>query len=517
MMTKHSALPITVLLASVALALAACKKREPATLPAASPPVQAAPAVAATPAPAPAAAPVEAPFDFNTVAEVTGTIPPFPYVDYPPKVGEAFQNTVALPMDEVDVILGTQPHRLEGKVTMRSFSHRDAQMSELEVRRNYQNALKAFGAVKVNVDQPGAHYFGDPRMAKLRPLSYDMSYDVYLARKGTARNWIVVMTNDSQTRLLSIEETPFAPTIGYEGAAEPVPLTGAPPRAAQPLDIAALPVNTAPLPPFPYLAYPAKVTEAFRSTRASNFDTVGFIVGNQVRTVEGKVETRTFEDRFVGMSQMAARRNYEAALTGMGAVQVNTTAPEDPALVAANGDGVKLRAKLRVDDIGVPYASYLVRRPDKNIWIAMTAGPDRTHIVVVDEQAMQQSVALVTADTMRTELAAKGHIALYINFDTDRSTIRGDGKPAVDEITALLKKDPSLKLSIEGHTDNTGDEKHNLALSRQRADAVVHALVGSGIDTGRLQAAGRGAAAPIADNQDEVGRAKNRRVELVKI
>lgn len=499
------------------LAATACKRRDPPVLPPASAP---APSAATAAAPSPAIAPAaraETPFDFNSVPEATGTIPPFPYVDYPPKVTESMQNTVTLPMDEVDVILGTQPHRLEGRIAMRSFLHRDAQMSELEVRRNYQNAMKAIGAVKVNVDQPGAHYMADPRMAKLRAPFYDMSYDVYLARKGAARHWIVVMTSDSQTRLLSIEETPFVQTIAYEGAAGPVPATGAPPRAPQPLDINALPVNTAPLPPFPYLAYPAKVTEAYRFTRSASFDAVGFIVGNALRTVEGKVETRTFDDKFAGISQMAARRNYEAALAGLGAVRVDTAAPDDPALVAANGGGAALRTKLHIEDIGVPYASYLVRRPDKNIWLAMTGSPDRTHIVVVDEQVMQQSVALVTADTMRTELAAKGHIALYLNFDTDQATLRADGKPAVDEIAALLKKDPSLKLAVEGHTDNTGDAQHNLTLSRQRADAVVQALVGSGIAHARLQAAGRGAAAPIADNQDEAGRAKNRRVELVKI
>ena len=80
-----------------------------------------------------------------------------------------------------------------------------------------------------------------------------------------------------------------------------------------------------------------------------------------------------------------------------------------------------------------------------------------------------------------------------------------------------MKNDPTLKLLIEGHTDNSGDDAHNLALSRQRADAVVRALAGSGIDGARLQAAGRGAAKPLADNKDEAGRAKNRRVELVKL
>ena len=234
--------------------------------------------------------------------------------------------------------------------------------------------------------------------------------------------------------------------------------------------------------------------------------------------MEGHLTTLVFDNNHAGMSAMALRRNYEAALTGLGAFKVNTAAPEAPALVAASGDEQAMREKkLRIPERNMSYASYLVRTPAKNVWLALMFNDRRTSIVVLEEQAMQQSVTLVTADTMRTALAAQGHIALYINFDTDRATVRSDGKPVVDEIATLLKQNPSLKLSIEGHTDNSGDARHDLTLSRERADAVVHALVRSGIDNARLQAAGRGASAPVADNQDEAGRAQNRRVELVKI
>ncbi len=510
--------PVVLLLC---LSLQACKKPAPVAPPApgvadsapATP--TAAPAPLANAAPAPAA-----PFDFNSVPEAKGAIPPFPYVDTPPKINENNLKVTTFPMDEVDVILGNQVHRLEGRIAMRTFSHRDAAMSELEVRRNYQNALQSFGAVKVNLDQAGVHYTADRRMDNLRPLAYDMSYDVYLARKGTARHWIVVMTSDDTTRLLSIEETPFVQTIGYEGPpgkALAVTATGVPPAAPQPLALGALPVTTATLPPFPYLPFPDQVIEGYRFAKRANFDAASFIVGNQLRTVEGKVEMRTFDNRQARMSAMAVRRNYEAAVKGLGAVKVNTVAPDDKALIAANGDRVALNDKLRIDRIDVPYASYLLRTPDKNIWIALMFADDQTRFVVVEEKAMEQSVTLVTADAMRTELAAKGHIPLYINFDTDNAVIRADGKPAVDEIATLLKNDATLKLSIEGHTDNSGDAKHNLDLSRQRAEAVVRQLVASGIATARLQAAGKGAATPMADNKTEAGRAQNRRVELVKL
>lgn len=523
--TKLCIVPAIILLA---LSLQACKK--PAAQPAAT---SAAPVPAVQPVPAADTAPqsedsviaaleqeaaAATSFDFNSVPEAKNAVPPFPYVAFPPTVGKAFQWDTTLPMDELIVILGDKPHRLEGRLAERRFSHRDAQMSEVEVRRNYENALQAFGAVKVNTRVPD--YPASYRRDRLRQPDSRLSYDVYLVRKGNARHWIVVMTDSDTTRLLSLEEQPFAQTIGYEGAAAngaAVTATGAPTVAPQPLDIHTVPVHTAPLPPFPYLAYPPQLNRAHYVSGNANFDAISFIVGRQLRTVEGRVETRGFSNKTADMSPMAIRRNYEAALAGLGAVKVNTVGSRDPGLIAANGSQYDLHKKLRIPDANLAYDSYLLRTPDKNIWMALMFSDDRTAFVVVEEKAMQQSVALVSAATMRTELAAKGHIPLYINFDTDQATIRTDGKPAVDEIAALLRNDASLKLSIEGHTDNSGDTKHNLDLSRQRADAVVQQLVASGIDAARLKAAGRGAATPLADNNDDAGRSKNRRVELVKI
>lgn len=516
--------PVVILLS---LSLQACKKPAPAPAVTASaePVTSATPAATAAPQSEAeiiaglkrdAASPTS--FDFSTVPESTTAIPPFPYVDFPASVRPAFQASAILPMDDVVVILGSKLHRLEGRVAVRSFSHSDATMSALEVRRNYENALKAFGAVKVNTRAPD--YPNSFQVHQMRHTAHNMSYDVYLARKGTARHWVVLMMDDTETRLLSIEELPFAQTIGYEGAAgntQAVTAAGAPPAAPQPLDIDALPVNHAPLPPFPYLAYPNELGKAFYKTGKANFDAVSFIVGKALKTVEGKVETREFANRDANISHMAARRNYEAAIKGLGAVKVNAVDANDAGLLAATGKESDMRNKLRGWDRSMSYDSYVLRAPGKTIWIALMASDDTTGFVVVEEKAMQQSVTLVTADAMRTELAAKGHIPLYINFDTDQASIRPDGKPAVDEIATLLKNDAKLKLSIEGHTDNSGDPKHNVDLSRQRADAVVRQLVASGIDAARLQAAGKGATTPLADNKDEAGRTRNRRVELVKL
>ena len=86
----------------------------------------------------------------------------------------------------------------------------------------------------------------------------------------------------------------------------------------------------------------------------------------------------------------------------------------------------------------------------------------------------------------------------------------------IDEIAKLLQADPALKLSIDGHTDSTGTAERNRVLSKERAEAVRGALLAKGIAAERLSAQGFGPDKPLQDNGSESGRAKNRRVELVK-
>ncbi|MBI3550899.1 MAG: OmpA family protein [Elusimicrobia bacterium] len=134
---------------------------------------------------------------------------------------------------------------------------------------------------------------------------------------------------------------------------------------------------------------------------------------------------------------------------------------------------------------------------------------------VVETAAMKQSVELTAAD-MAKALKASGRVALHgILFDTGKSAIKPESLKLVDEVRAMLEADESLKLLIEGHTDNVGEAKANLALSKRRSAAVKAALVASGVDEARLSAEGFGDGKPVADNKAEEGRAKNRRVELV--
>jgi outer membrane protein OmpA-like peptidoglycan-associated protein len=117
---------------------------------------------------------------------------------------------------------------------------------------------------------------------------------------------------------------------------------------------------------------------------------------------------------------------------------------------------------------------------------------------------------------MLAALDKQGFIALDIHFDTAKAVIKPESQPTVDQIVALLKSNPKLKISVEGHTDNVGTLQSNQVLSEARAAAVVEAIVKQGVDRARLASAGFGQSTPVADNRTEEGRAKNRRVELVR-
>lgn len=104
--------------------------------------------------------------------------------------------------------------------------------------------------------------------------------------------------------------------------------------------------------------------------------------------------------------------------------------------------------------------------------------------------------------------------AKTILFDTGKASFQAQTMPVLQAITAILKEYPAAKFSIEGHTDNSGKADKNLALSKDRAAAVLNYLVSNGIAADRLTSAGFGSTMPIADNKTKEGKASNRRVEV---
>ncbi|MGH9159684.1 MAG: OmpA family protein, partial [Vicinamibacteraceae bacterium] len=137
---------------------------------------------------------------------------------------------------------------------------------------------------------------------------------------------------------------------------------------------------------------------------------------------------------------------------------------------------------------------------------------------VIETVPMEAKMVKVDAASMAKDIAASGHVALYgIYFDTDKTDIKPESAETLQEIAALLKQDAKLNLYVVGHTDNQGGYEYNMDLSQRRAAAVVTSLTSAhGVDTQRLKPAGVGLLVPMASNDNDEGRAKNRRVELVK-
>jgi outer membrane protein OmpA-like peptidoglycan-associated protein len=168
---------------------------------------------------------------------------------------------------------------------------------------------------------------------------------------------------------------------------------------------------------------------------------------------------------------------------------------------------------------------YILARHDTgegvtHVSIAMCDSPSahRAFVAVVESKAMDtDKIAFLDASTMQKSLDATGRVNLYgIYFDTDKDTIKPESKPTIDEITKLMRDNPQLSLQVVGHTDSTGGDAHNKDLSNRRAASVIRALTTAGIDGKRFTSRGAGATEPVTGNDTEAGRAKNRRVELVR-
>ena len=227
-----------------------------------------------------------------------------------------------------------------------------------------------------------------------------------------------------------------------------------------------------------------------------------FFNGKDCTTVEGKRFNRayTLEEDAESASDLQISRNYANAVKNMGGT----------VLFEGLCEGADC-----AENCGYQMMVGKVLKGGAELWVEVVPFNDGNdyYLTVVAKESMTQDV---TASAMLDALNKDGRVALYINFDTGKSTIRPDSKPIIDQIVQLMKTNTGLELGVEGHTDNVGDVKSNQALSENRAKAVVAAIVAQGIEAKRLSPAGHGQNKPIADNSSEEGRAKNRRVELVK-
>ena len=329
--------------------------------------------------------------------------------------------------------------------------------------------------------------------------------------------------NDATPATAATITTPASIAIPAPPPADAVPADVGATAANADFDPASVPESTATLPPFPFFKVPDGLSSVQdEKTRNSSFDREHMIAGGKVVALEGKV----FRDLFPldnpdrPYSALEFQRNYENAIRDLGGAKVNTVQFTDEVNAAFGGrDAVDAHFHGTCAGVDCENNTYLIRQGGKEYWILVSTGAIPLHgqIVVLERKAMESKLGFLDASAMKKAIDKDGHVALHINFDVDKATLRPDAQPVVAEIDKLLVADPALKLSIEGHTDNTGTPAHNRALSTARAASVRDALVALGIDASRLSSKGFGQDKPVADNGGEAGRAQNRRVELVKV
>jgi len=286
--------------------------------------------------------------------------------------------------------------------------------------------------------------------------------------------------------------------------------------------------------------YKGSVIDAYETLQYDRFvlalgkpirDASGNRVAAKNQELEGKV-TRILYSTPGARSAFEIFRNYEMALQGAGFKVLYKCLPAECTnyyrFVVFPDTRFFSKISPRNSQFGLPkdthYLAAKAATPNGNVYVSLMVAmdtrvnyPPATLLEVIETKEMDTGMVTVNADAIGEGLEAAGHMAIYgIHFDTGSATIKPESASTIAEIAKLLGQKPALKLLVVGHTDNQGVYDMNMDLSSRRAGSVVKALVAQGVAAGRLRAAGVGYLSPVASNDTEDGRAKNRRVELVK-
>lgn len=234
--------------------------------------------------------------------------------------------------------------------------------------------------------------------------------------------------------------------------------------------------------PFPFLT-PPKGAKAGGTSRDDGAIFVK-LKGDEEQTMVAPSTIRKDYDGMKGLSNLQFMLEYDAALAKAGWTVVDQTQG------LTQGDAT----------ITAHYA-----KNGRDIWTYMHFGGGELSISVGD------------AGDLAAALKKECHVPIYgITFDFNKTTIRPDSDGTLQRIAGVLQSDPPLKIEVQGHTDNVGSDDYNQKLSQGRADAVKAWLVAHAIPADRITTKGYGRQQPVASNDSDEGRAKNRRVEIAR-
>ncbi|KRG47971.1 hypothetical protein ARC23_18180 [Stenotrophomonas beteli] len=366
--------------------------------------------------------------------------------------------------------------------------------SALEVQRNFDGVITAAGGRKVFEGMLLRDIYYGPQLEGEIGGGFidavngeqDAPTTVYVLRQANRTVWVQLAVDSNGAGLVVVDEVPFKATAKWSDS-------------------------------FPHLSLPAGYGDRNKAQQR-DFDAFPFWTGDHFEQVEGRTFAADFDKGEREYSMHEVRRNLEAMMA-----QVNGTKVFEGRIPREAAEGVPKPVQSAYSEA----ASYnwnnydsVVYRVDladgRQVWVHARLEYLSAGWVVAERKGFTQTAALLPADALKKKLDSDGRVAIEVNFATDKAQILPASEPQLAQVLQLLQGDSSLKLSIEGHTDNSGAVAHNRSLSEDRARSVVAALTSKGIAADRLQAAGFGADRPVADNGSEEGKARNRRVELVK-
>ena len=225
----------------------------------------------------------------------------------------------------------------------------------------------------------------------------------------------------------------------------------------------------------------------FASHRFINEDKKPIIIEGHKYYIEYRLDKGAAEP-----GELKIRRNIQEALKGIG-------------------------GKVLFDDNFNKVTTIVLQKDDRETWVEVRSYNNMYRLSIVEKEIMKQEV-VANAEAMGNDINSTGRVLIYgIYFDTGKSEIKPESDAAIAEIAKLLENDTALNVYVVGHTDNAGSFDFNMKLSKDRANSVAGALSAKhGIAAARLKAYGVSSLAPVASNDTEDGKAKNRRVELVK-
>ena len=304
-------------------------------------------------------------------------------------------------------------------------------------------------------------------------------------------------------------QTAVAPTTATDAA----PSASAANAEDTAFDPSALPTANVPLGAFPYIALPEGYS--YNGTKTLDYDRFMFAINGKIVPLEGRVFKAPLQrvDN-TEVSTVFIEKSFVNFMESLGAKKLNDTQIDYKVYELAHYDTEK--SDVNMGQVTHTYG--LKTQEGQPVIFQLGLNSPRYNIMLLKDfkQTMSLLPPEAQADKLQKTIATDGKAVLHINFDTDKASLQADGSLIVDEIAKVLKTDEKLKLSIEGHTDNTGSPERNLILSKDRAAAVRDKLVALGIDTARLKTAGFGSEKALAANDTDANKARNRRVELVK-